>query len=71
MGDLKPEPVTESRFNLAPTICENTAGLSDQTIERAAAALAVSINGGDWAADYHEDQRAMWRRRVLAAMQAY
>ncbi len=39
------------------------------SIERAAKALAESLNGGDWLTDYPIEQRDLWRRRVIAALQ--
>lgn len=39
-----------------------------ETEERAAKALALAINGGDWDRDYTLAQKELWRCRVMAAM---
>ena len=43
--------------------------LTDEAVEAAAKALAVSICGGDWETHFAEGQKALWRRRVRAAME--
>lgn len=42
--------------------------LTPEAIERAAAALAVACNGGDWSRDYTDQQKDLWRARVKRAM---
>lgn len=41
--------------------------LKPEYAEAAAAALAVACNGGEWDAHYTDKQKALWRRRLLAA----
>jgi len=44
--------------------------LTPEAVERAAAALAESVNGGCW--DYYTpEQRALWRARVRHAMRLH
>ena len=42
--------------------------LTDEATKKAARALALACNGGDWEKDYTHEQRAMWCRRIVAAM---
>lgn len=42
--------------------------LTPEAFERAAAALAVACNGGEWETHYTADQKRLWRRRVQAAL---
>lgn len=42
--------------------------LTPEAIEQGAKALAVALNGGDWDRDYTDDQKALWRQRVVVAM---
>ncbi len=37
-------------------------------LERIAREFAEACNGGSWDTHYTEEQRALWRRRVEAAM---
>jgi hypothetical protein len=41
---------------------------TDEALEKAAAALAVSLHGGQWATHYNEDQKNVWRARVRLAL---
>lgn len=43
-------------------------GLTPAAIETGARALAEALNGGSWDTHYTAAQKALWRRRVLAAM---
>ncbi len=42
--------------------------LTPAAIENGARALAEAVNGGSWDKDYTHWQKALWRRRVRAAM---
>lgn len=42
--------------------------LTPAAIEVGAQALAEAVNGGSWDRDYTHSQKALWRRRVVAAM---
>lgn len=42
--------------------------LTDDAVDRAAAALAVALNGGFWSHSYSASQREMWRDRVRKMM---
>ena len=44
--------------------------LTSEAVERGARALEEAINGGSWNADYTDQQRALWRARVLVAVAA-
>lgn len=44
--------------------------LTPEAVERAAAALAVACNGGDWNDDFTAEHKALWRSRVQCAMSA-
>lgn len=43
--------------------------LTPEALEHAAAALAIACNGGAWDTHYHERHKALWRLRVIAAME--
>jgi hypothetical protein len=45
--------------------------LTFRGINRAAQAMAESLNGGQWMLDYTDQQRDLWRNRVRAAFGAY
>lgn len=47
---------------------ESRHGLTSTAIEAGARALAEAVNGGSWDKDYAQWQKALWRRRVVAAM---
>lgn len=38
--------------------------LTEEYFERAAKSMAETINGGDWAKDYTEAQKNIWRNRL-------
>lgn len=42
--------------------------LTPEAREKAAAALAVACNGGDWNKDYAPQHKDLWRRRLDAAL---
>jgi hypothetical protein len=42
--------------------------LTDKALERAARALALACNGGDWDVDYKDEHKELWRQRVRVAM---